>query len=310
MNRQTVKAALEWYSDHGVDAVIEDTPVNWLDPSLTQGHYTSQSQPQSQSHFPARQGSVPSFNPAPAAGSAGPGRGGPSYSLGDAGDSGPATGQPLLGKADAVQEAIKLASAAQNVDELKEAIQNFDGLAIKKTATTMVFASGNPKARIMLVGEAPGADEDRQGTPFMGASGQLLDRMLGAIDLGRGGEDTENSVYISNILNWRPPGNRTPSEAEIQISLPFIERHIQLVKPDILILCGGVAAKSLLGRSEGISRLRKTWHEYKPCTLPGDSGQAIPALVTFHPSYLLKTPVQKKAAWVDLLMLQDKRKAL
>src|SRR5262249_7051997 len=132
---------------------------------------------------------------------------------------------------------------------------------IRKTATNTVFCDGNPASPVMLVGEAPGADEDRLGRPFVGVSGQLLDRILKCIDLDRAQEDPARAIYISNILNWRPPGNRTPSPAEIEVSLPFIERHIMLAKPKLIILCGGVSAKALLGREEGISRLRKTWHD-------------------------------------------------
>ena len=164
----------------------------------------------------------------------------------------------------------------------------------------------------MLVGEAPGADEDRQGKPFVGASGQLLDRILACIGLDRTQEDPLSSVYISNILNWRPPGNRTPNPAEIAVSLPFIERHIQLVKPKILILCGGVSAKALLGRDESISRLRKGWHDYRPQTaqLQNADAQPIPAIATYHPAYLLRTPAQKRAVWADMLSVQEKRNAL
>lgn len=212
-----------------------------------------------------------------------------------------------LGTADARAEAVKLAQAAQTLEELKAAITNFEGIALKKTATNLVFAAGNPKARVMLVGEAPGADEDRLGFPFVGVSGQLLDKILAAIGLSRTGETPEDSVYISNILNWRPPGNRTPAPGEIEVSLPFIERHIQLVKPDVLILCGGVSAKALLGSAEGITKLRKKWHGYRPqCAELRAESAEIPALATFHPSYLLRTPAHKREAWADMLMLKKK----
>jgi len=170
----------------------------------------------------------------------------------------------------------------------------------------MIFSDGNHKANIMLIGDAPGADDDRMGKPFVGEVGQLMDKILKCIDLDRSEEDPSKSVYISNILNWRPPGNRTPSPAEIEVSLPFIERHIQLVQPKILILCGSIPAKSLLGSTSGISRLRKTWHEYLPQTEKLKSGKPIHAIATYHPSYLLKTPQQKKSVWHDMLMLQKK----
>ncbi|MBU6476280.1 MAG: uracil-DNA glycosylase, partial [Alphaproteobacteria bacterium] len=194
-----------------------------------------------------------------------------------------------------MKEAAALAAAAQSVAELKAAAQNFNGLALKRTATQIVFADGNPQARIMLIGDAPGADEDRTGVPFAGASGQLLDKMLGAIGLGRAG-----NVYIATILNWRTPGNRTPSKEEIDISLPFIRRHIELIKPAVIVLVGGAAAKILLEKKEPVSHLRGKWFDYRD----------IPAAVLFHPEYLLQSPQQKKPAWEDLQMIQAKLKEL
>lgn len=218
-----------------------------------------------------------------------------------------AGGGDLLGTAQARVEAAKLAASCGSLEELRAAIAGFEGLAIRKTATNMVFADGNPAARVMLIGEAPGADEDRQGKPFVGVSGQLLDRMFKAIGLARTEEDPAKAVYISNILNWRPPGNRTPSPAEIDISLPFIERHIALVKPQVLILCGGVSAKGLLGSGESISKLRGKFHDYRPLTEGvADNASSIPAIATYHPAYLLRTPSQKSLAWADLLMLRSR----
>ena len=217
----------------------------------------------------------------------------------------------FLGKSQAVEEAVKLAKAANTLEELKSAIAEFDGIAIKKTATNLVFSDGNPQAKVMIVGEAPGADEDRQGKPFVGVSGQLLDKILACIGLDRTSENAKEAVYISNILNWRPPGNRTPNDAEIATSLPFIEKHIQLIQPEVLIFCGGVAAKSLLGSGDSISRLRKKWHDYTPLNAEiASSAKPIPAIATYHPAYLLRTPTQKKAVWADMLQVQDKREAL
>ncbi|HEY8191368.1 MAG TPA: uracil-DNA glycosylase [Alphaproteobacteria bacterium] len=217
----------------------------------------------------------------------------------------------LAGAATLRAEAIKRAAAAQTLDELREAITSFDGLDIKRTANNTVFCDGNPRAPVMVVGEAPGGDEDRIGRPFVGVSGQLLDRILKCIGLDRMAGDPVQAIYISNILNWRPPGNRTPSPAEVEVSLPFIERHIALVKPKLLIFAGGVSAKALLGTEEGVSRLRGKWHVYTPRT-EGISPRAepIPALATYHPSYLLRTPTQKKAVWQDMLILQDKRREI
>lgn len=213
---------------------------------------------------------------------------------------------PLMGKSDQRAEAEKLAAAATTLEELKAAIAAFDGITLKKTATNLVFSDGNPGAPVMLVGEAPGADEDRLGKPFVGVSGQLLDKIFKCIDLDRNEEDPARAVYISNILNWRPPGNRTPSPAEIEISLPFIEKHIALVKPKLLILCGGVSAKALLNTELSISRLRGKWHDYLPSSefLKAENTAPIPSIATYHPAYLLRTPSQKRGVWQDMLTLQ------
>ena len=188
------------------------------------------------------------------------------------------------------------AAAANSLDELRQALVDFEGCALKATATNMVFGDGNPEARIMLVGEAPGADEDRQGVPFVGVSGQLLDRMLAAIGLDR------QSAYITNMLFWRPPGNRNPTTAEIAACLPFVERHIELVDPEILVLVGGTAAKTMLGQSEGIMKLRGRWFNFET----GRMTRPIPALAIFHPAYLLRSPAQKRSAWRDMLMIKQR----
>lgn len=217
----------------------------------------------------------------------------------------------LAGTTSLRSKALEAARAANTLDELRAAIAAFDGLDIKRTATNTVFCDGNPDAPVMLVGEAPGGDEDRIGRPFVGVSGQLLDRILKCIDLDRAQQDPVRAIYISNILNWRPPGNRTPTDAEVDICLPFIERHIALKKPKLLILCGGVSAKALLGTGESISRLRGKWHSYTPRTEGiTDTTTSIPAIATYHPSYLLRTPSQKKAVWQDMLVLQDKMRGL
>lgn len=158
----------------------------------------------------------------------------------------------------------------------------------------LVFGDGNPDAGLMLVGEAPGADEDREGVPFVGVSGQLLDKMLAAIGRDR------SSAYITNILPWRPPGNRKPDQAEVAMCLPFIRRHIEIVAPAVLVLVGGVAASTLLERREGITRLRGRWLTYS------SGGGEIPALAIFHPAYLLRQPALKQLAWQDLLTLKDR----
>ncbi len=202
-----------------------------------------------------------------------------------------------LGTAEASLEARRLAAEAKNLEELKQVIENFDGCALKRTAINTVFSDGNPEAKIMLIGEAPNADEDRLGKSFVGLNGQLLDRMLASIGLDR------QSVYLSNIINWRPPGNRALSASEIAVCLPFIKRHIELIKPELLIYIGGVSAKALMETSHGITRLRGKWTEYKYLVDGVDS--LIPAMPIFHPAYLLLSPAQKKLVWQDLLSIQN-----
>lgn len=198
-----------------------------------------------------------------------------------------------------VAQAVAVAAAAASLEDLQQAIQNFEGLSIKRSAKNMVFCDGNPQADIMVIGEAPGADEDRQGKPFVGVSGQLLDRIFAAIDLSR-----QDNIYISNILNWRPPGNRTPTAEEMQIALPFIERHIALIQPKILVLAGNVAAKTLLNTNTGITRLRGAWQDYAPNHDGLGVAGPIPALPVYHPAFLLRTPIQKAKMWEDMLSLK------
>ncbi len=192
---------------------------------------------------------------------------------------------------EAALAARSLAAGAASLDDLKALMTAFEGCALSQSARQLVFADGSPQARVMLVGEAPGRDEDEQGRPFVGRSGQLLDRMLAAIGLDRTG------VYIANIIPWRPPGNRTPTPQEIAICLPFITRQIALVDPDVLVCLGGPSAQTLLAQRDGILRLRGRWFEF-------DSGRrTVPALATLHPAYLLRQPAQKKLAWRDLRAL-------
>src|SRR5579871_5866222 len=196
----------------------------------------------------------------------------------------------------AAATARELANAATTLEELVEALAAFDGCALKKTATNLVFGDGNPAARIMFVGEAPGADEDRAGKPFVGVSGQLLDRMVGWIGLDR------TKFYITNILYWRPPGNRTPTSDEVAACQPFIARHIELVAPATLVTVGGPSTEALLHRGEGISRSHGRWYDYQT---PGLAAP-IPAMPIFHPAFLLRAAAQKRSAWRDLLKLEQK----
>lgn len=256
--------ALQWHIDNGVETPIADSPVNRVNPPVP-------------AQAPAA--SVPRAAAAPMQ---------ESFAL-------------------QRQKAIEAAKACHTLEDLQSAIRGYDGLEVKRTATNMVFADGHPSARVMVIGEAPGADEDRQGLPFVGVSGQLLDKMFECIGLSRKSADPKQALYISNILNWRPPGNRTPTENEIALALPFIERHIAIVKPEFLILAGAVAAKSVLNMDQSISKLRGKFYTYKAVTPGiaeglGDAQTKI--LPTYHPSFLLRTPVQKRKAWQDLLMLQ------
>jgi DNA polymerase len=192
-----------------------------------------------------------------------------------------------------VMEAREAAQSAKTLDELKTLISNFNGCNLKLTAKNTVFGDGNPEARLMLVGEAPGRDEDIEGRPFVGRSGQLLDRMLAAIGYGR-----SHNAYIANVIYWRPPGNRDPSDLEVAICRPFILRQIELIDPTLLVFLGAQPAKALLGGEavkQGINKLRGHWCELEV------GGKRIKALPTFHPAYLLRTPIKKREAWRDLL---------
>lgn len=248
--------ALQWHIDNGIDVAVGDTPVNRTLKRAAEPPKKAEDQPAPPVPTPAVTASFSAQR----------------------------------------QQATQAAAACNTLDELREAIRAYDGLDVKKTATNLVFADGNPKARVMVIGEAPGADEDRQGLPFVGASGQLLDKMFACIGLARTEADPAKALYISNILNWRPPGNRTPTEAEITLAMPFIERHIALARPAFVVLMGAVAAKGILDMDQSISKLRGKFYTHP-------SGAKI--LPTYHPSFLLRTPLQKKKAWQDLLLLAD-----
>lgn len=196
----------------------------------------------------------------------------------------------------AVKTAVEMAAAAQNLDELRAALERFDGCALKKTATNLVFVDGNPKAQVLFIGEGPGAEEDRQGVPFVGPSGRLLDKMLESIGLKRA------DVLISNTVFWRPPGNRTPTPQETAACMPFVERLVELSDPRVLVPLGGPAAKSLLGQTQGIGRLRGNWFSFETSRM----SHPVPATPMFHPAYLLRTPMQKRAAWNDLRLIRRK----
>jgi DNA polymerase len=263
MNTGTEKSArdlLAFYTDAGVDALVQETPVDrFADDTPAQAASARAPAP--------RPAAAPAAMPVAAA-------------------------QAPAAPEEAALSARELAHGAKTLDELKELLRGFDGCALKQTATQLVFADGNPKARVMFVGEAPGRDEDIEGLPFVGRSGKLLDRMLAAIGLDRG------SVYIANIIPWRPPGNRTPTPQESAICLPFIRRQIELVDPDIVVCLGGPSSQTLLGIKDGITKARGRWYDY-------DTGQRrIRAMATFHPAFLLRSPLQKRLAWRDFLAVK------
>jgi DNA polymerase len=264
LTRDAAAAILRWHLDAGADEAVLDAPVD---------RFASTSVAPPSAREAATQPHEAPPPPSPAAP--------------------PVQARPAPpGPGEAERSAREIAAAAQSLEQLRAAMEAFEGCALKRTASRLVFADGNPQAKVMLVGEAPGADEDRQGLPFVGRSGQLLDRMLAAIGLDRG------QVYIANVIPWRPPGNRTPTPQETAICLPFIRRQIELAAPEILVCLGNPATQTLLGIRDGIVRSRGIWRDYD-C-----AGRTIRALPTFHPAYLLRQPAQKRLAWRDLRTLK------
>lgn len=269
---------LSFYIEAGADTAILPEPQDCF------SHRGPQVPPESQPRQPAIRRDT---SPAPPAASPAPAR------------QAMAAPAPVRQAADhhLSESAREAAGAAASLDDLRAALMAFDGIkSLRQHATNLVFADGNPAARVMLVGEAPGADEDRIGKPFVGVSGQLLDRMLGAIGLDR------TTFYITNTCFWRPPGNRKPTEAEFVAQAPFVRRHIELVNPKVLVLVGASAAHTLLGTQDGITRLRGRWFEYHS---PGLAAP-IPTLPIFHPAFLLRQPAQKRETWADLLKLKGR----
>jgi len=257
---------LSWYAEMGVTEALDEEPRN---------HF-AEPPPRQEAHARSAAVPAPSALQAHIARNAAP----------------PVMAAAATAPEDAALSAKGMAQEAVSLEALKEALARFEGCALKATAKNLVFADGNPAGRVMFVGEAPGADEDRVGLPFVGRSGQLLDRMLAAIGLSR-----KEHVYIANMLPWRPPGNRTPTPQEVAICLPFIQRQIQLADPDILVCIGGPSAQGLLGLS-GILASRGKWLEYDTGT------RKIRAIATLHPAYLLRQPLQKRLAWRDMRALK------
>ncbi len=312
-----ITALLDWYSSVGVDVALGDEPVDRFletqrEAELRRDQARAVTAPQPASGRtgasldrpagrPSLQTETPPFEPTgmrerPAP--AGPARGMPPERPRFEPPAQPVA-RPTLGAAvpgDAgVVAARDAAAAAATLDELRATLERFDGCNLRLTARRLVFADGNPRARVMFVGEAPGREEDETGLPFVGRSGHLLDRMLAAIGLDR------SSAYIANVVPWRPPGNRTPTPQETEICKPFVVRQIELVDPDVLVFLGGASASALAGAKEGILRLRGRWLEYEGAT------RRIRAMATLHPAYLLRQPLQKRLAWRDF---QAVRKAL
>jgi len=263
LDHHTARALLEWHVELGATEAIGDAPVNRYElPAEAPGAR----KPAAPQPAPAQ---PPAIRPAP-----GPEPAGASAE-------------------DAIAAAQAAAEAAQSLEALQAAMAAFEHCALKKGARNLVFSDGDPRAPVMIVGEAPGRDEDIQGKPFVGRAGQLLDKMLAAIDLSRTAENPGKAVYITNVLPWRPPQNRDPRPEEIAMLLPFLRRHVELAGPKLVVVMGNTSCQAALGR-RGITRLRGTWVE----------AYGRPALPMFHPSYLLRSPHAKREAWTDLLALQ------
>ena len=252
----TVRQLLAFYLEAGVDCALTEEPVNRLSDPDTVPVVGEATAPRAVRTIPA---AIPAMRseatPAPDA---------------------------------AIASAREAARTAPSLEVLRDLLENFDGCMLKSTATRLVFADGNPRARVMFVGEAPGREEDIEGLPFVGRSGKLLDRMIAAIGLDR------SKAYIANVIPWRPPGNRTPTPQETQICLPFIQRQIELVDPDVLVTLGNPSTQTLLSTRDGIMKTRGRWFDYDTGT------RVIRAIATFHPAYLLRSPSYKRMAWQDL----------
>jgi uracil-DNA glycosylase len=298
LRREEVLALLEWQIAMGADEAIGETACDRLSPAPA-GRVPVNVVPDAIVHPPPPAGQRGVGVPPPEAD-----EGKTRISAGsESAVSAPAATAPARvappaalaeSPAEAAQSARLLASQAETIEALAELVANFDLCPLKRTATNTVFMDGNPAARIVIIGEAPGAEEDRTGRPFVGRAGQLLDRMLAAIDLDR------SQVQITNVIYWRPPGNRKPTAAETAACLPFVLRHIALARPRVLVLAGGTAASTLLPVTDGITRLRGRWFEL---AVPGLDAP-VPTLPMFHPAFLLRSPERKREAWRDLLALK------
>ena len=266
---------LRWHQAMGVDEAVSDTPLDWsrYDPEAFELPVANVPPPP-RAERRSEPSAPPMSRPRPA-------------------QTSPPRAPALASGDPAATAALDLAREAPDLAALQAAVAQFDGCPLKKTAKNLCFARGDPNARLMLIGEAPGRDEDLQGQPFVGRAGQLLDKMLAAIGFGR------DEAYITNVVYWRPPGNRTPTPQEVLACQPFLARQIELVEPELLVLLGGSAAKQVLNTEQGIMKLRGKWKSYE------SAGRSIPTMATLHPAYLLRNPLAKRQAWHDLLTIKS-----
>lgn len=274
-SREALAALLEWHALAGVDTILLDEPRDRFAETLAMARSRAE---------PAPTPKIDALSP-----------------LAEAPQQADFRLQVAVPNDVAIADARELARTAATMDELRSALAGFTGCNLRLTAKAIVFGDGDPNADLMLIGEAPGRDEDIAGIPFVGRSGQLLNRMLGAIGVAR------ESVWVTNTVPWRPPGNRTPTPAETEICLPFVARQIELVRPKIIVCFGSPATKAILRSEEGILRLRGRWLTY---TYGLDPDRSVPTIPMLHPAYLLRQAAQKKFAWRDLLALRTKLDAL
>jgi len=272
-------AVLAWLADAGADEAVRESPADRFAATTS----PTASNPPSKPPRGGR-GELLESGGRPGGGGARP------VGAGD-----PLSGPASVPNTDSIGRAIEIAAACRTLAELQNALETFDGCTLKISATKTVFADGTPHHGIMLIGEAPGREEDSAGLPFVGRAGKLLDKMFAAIGL-----DRKTNLYITNVLNWRPPDNRDPSPDEAASCLPFLRRHIELVSPSLIVLLGAVATRHVMGRSDGIMRLRGKWLEYYV------NGRMVPVMPTLHPAYLLRRAIDKRLAWRDLQEISAK----
>jgi len=275
----TDQQLLEWHLEMGADEAVGDTTINWFE-HVVEPPRTQIAPHQFKKARLEKPDIASSPNPKPVVNTT-------------------SAARPVTSSTDSASDARKLALSCKTVEELTQTLSTFDACPLSRTATNLCFIDGNIKASTLLIGEAPGRDEDLQGKPFVGRSGQLLDKMLKFIDLSRTSDDPKRSVLISNTVFWRPPGNRKPTEAEMLMCMPFVTRLIEMVQPKLIVCLGATPTQRLTGQTRGITRLRGRWFEFE------SRENTIPLLATLHPSYLLRQPIQKSLAWRDFISLKQ-----